>query len=124
MGAHCLEVVHTPQVCLGAVAQAALEAAFAPFDGAGDRGFVDADLLADLPHVFPLGVVHQNHLSLLLGDILPQTADQVAFQAADLPAVVGGHLAAVHSHIGGVQLALSISCIWHSCDTPCRNSAL
>ena len=119
-----LKVVHIAQIGLSAVAQAALEPALSPLDGAGDGGLVHPHALTDLPHIFPLGVVQQQHLPLFGGYVLPQGANEVALQPADLLAVVRRNLAAVHGHIGGVQLPLSISCIWHSCDTPCRNSAL
>ena len=73
-----LKVVHIAQIGLRAVAQTALEPPLPPLDGPGDGGLVDAHRLSNLPHVLPLGVIHQNHLPLLGGDILPQAADQIA----------------------------------------------
>ena len=50
--------------------------------------------------------------------------DEVSLETADLLAVVGGHLHAVQSHVGGVQLSSPITCIWHFGGTPSHSSAL
>ena len=82
-------ILNTPIVLYtrSAVAQAAAQPGLPPFDGAGDGGFVDVQLLGNLRDGKPLEIAQLHHLPLPLGQLCLDRAVQKAAVLRALAAV-------------------------------------
>lgn len=80
-------------------------------------------LLTDLPHIQPLGVIQQEDLPLLGGHVLFQGTDQIALEAADPPGCCPAAICRVYTAMSAAYtLPLLYRVFGIPAGTPCHSS--